>query len=170
MRELNERSLSPGGKESSLLTDAQAAEALEMATGAPPSAAAVCCGCNTPWHEHSPFPLPSPHIASCAQQTHSVSHSPQPTGLSLFAPNTARTYKARPPNTLAPEHQVARLQRELYRERRIMENEDASSGPTNATRRKRRSTNIGHRFGSGRGPLVLKATLHHGDVNTAVGF
>ena len=74
------------------------------------------------------------------------------------------------PNTLAPEHQVARLQRELYRERRIMENEDASSGPTNATRRKRRSTNIGHRFGSGRGPLVLKATLHHGDVNTAVGF
>ena len=84
-------------------------------------------------------------------------------------PKSQSTYKARPPNTLAPD-QVARLQRELYRERRIMENEGAGSGPTNATRIRRRSTNIGHRFGSGRGPLVLKATLHHGDVNTAVGF
>ena len=34
---------------------------------------------------------------------------------------------------------------------------------------KRRSTSIGHRFGH-RGPLVLKATLTPGDVNTQVGF
>ena len=97
---------------------------------------------------------------------------PQPStniGLSLFGPNSkART--STPAQHLGPRPQVARLQRELYRERRIMENEGAGSGPTNAKRIKRRSTNIGHRFGSGRGPLVLKATLHHGDVNTAVGF
>jgi len=78
---------------------------------------------------------------------------------------------------------VARLQRELYRERWIMEREQAvvalelaelasgsesEAGAPGSGQRRRRSTNIGHRFGSSRGPLVLKATLHQGDVNTRV--
>lgn len=67
---------------------------------------------------------------------------------------------------------MARLQRELYRERRIMENEGrAGPGPTNAKRiLSKRNTNIAHRFGPGCGPLVLKSTLHQGDVSTTVGF
>ena len=78
---------------------------------------------------------------------------------------------------------MARLQRELYRERWIMEREQAvaaleltelasgsesDAGAPGSGERRRRSTNIGHRFGSSRGPLVLKATLHQGDVNTRV--
>ena len=82
--------------------------------------------------------------------------------------------------------QVRRLQRELYRERWIMEKEQAvtaleaelANGGSESNgslpkapgsgERRRRSTNIGHRFGASRGPLVLKATLHQGDVNTRV--
>jgi len=81
---------------------------------------------------------------------------------------------------------VRRLQRELYRERWIMEKEQAvtaleaelANGGSESNgslpkapgsgERRRRSTNIGHRFGASRGPLVLKATLHQGDVNTRV--
>ena len=77
---------------------------------------------------------------------------------------------------------MARLQRELYRERWIMEREQAmtalglaglasgsesDAGAPGFGERRRRSTNIGRRFGLS-GPLVLKATLHRGDVNTRV--
>jgi len=74
---------------------------------------------------------------------------------------------------------VARLQRELTRERWIMEKEEAmvalevTASPSGSDgsfpgQRRRRSTNIGHRFGASRGPLVLKASLGQGDVNTRV--
>ena len=60
---MRERSHSPSGKDypgvdsgRAECTDAQAAEALEMATGAPPSATEVCCGRNTPWHQPSSLP------------------------------------------------------------------------------------------------------------------
>ena len=71
--------------------------------------------------------------------------------------------------------QVARLQRELHRERRIMEKEQQmeeeqrAKGGAGSGHLKRRSTTIGHRSGH-RGPLVLKATLRQGDVNTQVGL
>ena len=72
---------------------------------------------------------------------------------------------------------MARFQRELHRERRIMEKEQqmeekqrakggAASEPVNSGL-KRRSTTIGHRFGH-RGPLVLKA--FPSGINTQVGL
>ena len=95
--------------------------------------------------------------------------------------STSPNLNHRPPSD---SDQVARLQRELHRERWIMEREQAvaalesaklasgsesgSAGAPGSGQRRRRSTNIGHRFGSGRGPMVLKTTLHHGDVNTRV--
>ena len=97
------------------------------------------------------------------------------------SPSTSPNLNHRPPSD---SDQVARLQRELHRERWIMEREQAvaalesaklasgsesgSAGAPGSGQRRRRSTNIGHRFGSGRGPMVLKTTLHHGDVNTRV--
>ena len=35
-------------------------------------------------------------------------------------------------------------------------------------KQRRRSTNIGHRFGASCGPLVVKTTLHQSDVNLRV--
>ena len=143
-------------------TDVQAA-ALEMVTGAPPSPTKVCAAAAM---RPSTTPTPNPNPSQVWQ----VSPSPSP------SPNL--NHSPHPDSD-----QVARLQRELYRERWIMEREQAvvalelaelasgsesEAGAPGSGQRRRRSTNIGHRFGSGRGPMVLKATLHQGDVNTRV--
>ena len=55
-------------------------------------------------------------------------------------------------------------------EQALSETDSASEGGSFPGQRRRRSTNIGHRFGASRGPLVLKASLGQGDVNTRVGL
>ena len=94
---------------------------------------------------------------------------PQPQFQTYASPTPTPNYAQNPDSD-----QVARLQRELARERQIMEQEQAASasGFDNSLpgQRQRRNTNIGHRFGASRGPLVLKASLRQGDVNTRVGL
>ena len=74
-------------------TEAQAAEALEMATGAPPSATEVC---NTPGHEpYHPYPIPS--------QVRQAAAAPAPDPTSTTAPTPpGRALRPKTRGTPAP--------------------------------------------------------------------